>query len=690
MHRPQSRTSYLSTVWILLAIAILLACRTAAGAQLRREVFKQATAALLWPGASRSFLVTQDGSLDNGEWITRLGISCDSVSAGAAPAITFDGDDLPIAHWERRNGDVRWHFEAVSLPAFGDSDLVVSIQVSASNHGKQGHEAAIRATLEHSPGLFLAPDADSSSTTSFAWGPAYTSGRVHGYCLLQKVGCLALGSWYLAPGDCVSTRFIIPAYAVKPELLVEWAKTGHSVRVAEARRYWAARLERGVQLTLGDPGVESAFRSSVIILLGCTEFHDGRFIPIGNPFQYRDVWLRDGSRSATALAIAGQTETARKLASGFLAYQWPQGPFLSQRGQLDGTGEAIWALEQTMLRPQPDSNIVRFADRSLAAWRWAEVQRTCATLLGLPFRGVMPYCEPRDNELPQGRGQLIGTDAWTIRGYQATARLLASAGRVREAQSVLQSRSSYVAVLQSTLIHSGSQDIPPVWQGGGRDWGNLSVVYPCAALSASNPRGQALRDRLHRDSPAPGLVRCGGGDTLHTYLSADLGTWALLAHRPLEADQVLSALIRWRTASGGSPEMFSLRKRDFGNNLPPHATAAAAIVTLIRNCLIYDDDDTLRLTLGVRKSWWAGASVRRAPTRWGYINLKFHRKRQFAEWTWSPVPVPTAVSLPVGACAILPAHSPKAIALQPSVVLVPPGTGHIRIRLGVQSTDSRN
>ena len=68
---------------------------------------------------------------------------------------------------------------------------------------------------------------------------------------------------------------------------------------------------------------------------------------------------------------------------------------------------------------------------------------------------------------------------------------------------------------------------------------------------------------------------------------------------------------------GGAAEVFSRVTRDSASIPPPHATSAAALLTLIRNSLIHDDDDTLRLTLGAREAWWREASIQKAPTRWG-------------------------------------------------------------------------
>src|SRR5262245_52397538 len=108
----------------------------------------------------------------------------------------------------------------------------------------------------------------------------------------------------------------------------------------------------------------------------------------------------------------------------------------------------------------------------------------------------------------------------------------------------------------------------------------------------------------------------------------------------------MDSMIQWRTASGGAPELFVRATRDFGKNFPPHVTAAAALVSLVRNALIFDDGDTLALALGARESWWSGTIVRNAPTRWGNIDLRSAPARNHATWRSTAVPVWTVLTLP--------------------------------------------
>lgn len=169
-------------------------------------------------------------------------------------------------------------------------------------------------------------------------------------------------------------------------------------------------------------------------------------------------------------------------------------------------------------------------------------------------------------------------------------------------------------------------------------------------------------------------------DSLHYYVGSDLATWALLTGRRAQADSVLEAMLHWRSASGGAGELFA-HDGSYGNNLPPHATSAAALVALVRNALVFDDAEQLILTAGARAAWWRHGRVRRAPTRWGTIDLEFRRDGDHAEWRWTRVPVGAALALPPGTRWKDPLPAPLTPGPAPGMVLAPPGTTHARVAL---------
>ena len=651
------------------------------------EAFSTATAALMWPGASRSFEITPAGYLFNGAWELRIQPTAGRSLATPPRTIAYEQRWMPVAHWTRRSGSIRWDFEAAALPSpvSGDSGLFVSCLARASNLGP----AAQTARLECSFGVansacFTAWDMPAGTPSILEWA----GGRklAAGWTDATTNGADAKTSWTLAAGTAREQRFVLSAYPAPSQTLERWARTPHATRMKEARDYWTQTLSQGAQFKLADPELGSALRAALVVLLSCREVHAGRWSPVGGPFQYRDLWLRDAARAITALSVAGFTRESRDLAASLLRAQWPSGAFLTQRGQLDGTGQVLWTFEQAWLRPAPVDSITTTLHASLAAWRWCEEQRRLSRSTNRTIPGVLPVAEPHDNE--QVMAQLVGNDAWAIAGYRSLARMLQAAHRDGEADSVSASQRAYLADFDAALSQARGNDIPPSWQGGGRDWGNLAVAWPCGVLHPSDSRCRHLAERVWRASGGVGRCAYGDPDSLHGYVGVDLGTWAMLAGEPSVTDSELHQLLLWRTASGGAAELFSQRTRDFGRNLPPHATSAAALVSLVRNAVVFDDGDTLLLTLGAPARWWSGSRIEHAPTRWGVLDLTFERHNGEATWQWTPVPVWTALTLPPETL-LLEAPGAGLVAVPGArTVLAPPGTREARVKLAPRTGGS--
>jgi hypothetical protein len=140
-------------------------------------------------------------------------------------------------------------------------------------------------------------------------------------------------------------------------------------------------------------------------------------------------------------------------------------------------------------------------------------------------------------------------------------------------------------------------------------------------------------------------------------------------------------MLVWRSASGGAAELFSRSSHDWGRNAPPHATAAAVLVSLVRDALVYDEDDTLRITTGARARWWERGELHGAPSRWGVFDLRFALDGDEASWTWTPVPVWTSLTLPPGRVLAERPRTPLVGEPGSVRVLAPPGTRSARVKV---------
>ncbi len=186
---------------------------------------------------------------------------------------------------------------------------------------------------------------------------------------------------------------------------------------------------------------------------------------------------------------------------------------------------------------------------------------------------------------------------------------------------------------------TGVPYFPPMWDGGGRHWGNTETLWPTPLFDHDDPRVVSLIDHVRND--------WGGGYVEGTILlPLDPGakkTWAL--HPYMGSYTTMADLIRgnhekviedfyWyllhSTAAHAFPEGIFADKREAWYNTIPHVTGACNYVFMLRHMLIHEAGDELHL-LGAVPDWWLdeGQEIRveRAPTHFGMMNMIVRGKK---------------------------------------------------------------
>jgi hypothetical protein len=640
-----------------------------------RDPFTPRTAALLWPGAANAFLLSDTLRLSAGTFALAWR---GSYEGEPMPPGRFGRprSGSPVVVWFARGKLAAWRATFVPVPVSdGDaSRLLASVELTAEPLGTARGRAHLACAIE-ADSSFPVPAADDATPLVLGWhrsrngvppalGPSGTDGPV-----LELAAAAA-------PAHPARWRFLVAGSPRLAGRLPQAARTPHSAQIATAEQAWGRTLAGAARLRVGDPALEQAVDEALLVLMGCTERDGGRVRGIGNPFHYRDTWIRDASRQASALAQWGLAEPARAIAGELLDFQGGDGDLLSQPGQLDGTGEAMWAQGEVYARA-PGLSVPDSVVRSLArAWRWCERERALVRERAPAFAGLMPPADPRDNEL--ATGYLFGTDAWTLAGYRAAAAILERAGAHATADSVRRSIDDYASVLSARLRRRDGT-VPACWsRGDARDWGNFVALVPTGAVSLAEAGRAQLISPIARAS-SNGLATYGTPDTVHLYLGADLAVDALRMGRAAVWQRSLRSSLEAQTGTGGLPEMYSASTGGFGANLPPHATSAAALLVQLRQALAFDAlDDTLRLTLGTFGTWWRkGTTLERAPTRWGDVNLFFRLAGTHASWRWTPVPVWTELTVPPG--MVVDGVPDGVRAKDAWRILAPPGRGEVEV-----------
>lgn len=666
------------------------------------EHYAHSIAALGMPGARRAFQVGHGSVIGNGDAALEWRIA--SAESVRTSPVFFERDGVPVAHWWMVSARESVHFEAAAVPraALGDSSLMLSVRATATwladPPGECVLEMRVRARADDP--IHVPWDVEDTDTFDEQWRGRFA---IRNGLLVAGVdpalerqpadararqaptrgpgpGALsAVGRARLARGEQRQWHYWMPVYPsrAKGEGLERLA--GHDEVVGEVRATWRAWLDRTSPLVTPDSLVNAAWRAALVTLLASQERDRDEWVPIGNPFQYRDVWLRDGARVVRALAVAGLTDVARSDAWTLTRFQLPTGVLISQHGQLDGTGQALWALAQAATLPPSPEWATRTLPVARSALQWIELQRLLTRQLQIRYPGLLPFADPRDNEL--ARAQLVGNDAWGIAAARAAATLARVAGHDSLARAADSITVDYLAAFRAALVRTGSRDVPASWQGVGRDWGNLSAGYPTRVIAPGDPRLAALAGRVWGRAGGLGLASHAPLDTLHTYLAADLAQWALLADRPLAARAYLRDMLDHSSSTLGQAELFHRERRTFGANLPPHATASAVLVDLVRNMIVCDVRDTLDLALVGDAGWWRGTRFDRAVTRFGVIDVALESpsaERRRARWGTVRVPVRVRVADGERAVEVL---TPGAAAVDGHWILCPAGAREVEFRV---------
>jgi hypothetical protein len=401
--------------------------------------------------------------------------------------------------------------------------------------------------------------------------------------------------------------------------------------VADAKSWWQNQLNTGLQLHIGEEKVEKTFRASLMYLMLARErvpapdehrTDKNLYVQTVNLAQYHAFWLRDGSHMVHAYDLTGHPRNAAEALDFFATFQKPDGEFLSQPGEHDGWGEAMWAYGQ---------HFQLTGDRRFARSVFPRVQRAVDWLRQArsadPLH-MLPGGAPHDDELPEGWGHLTGDNFYALDGLREAILMADALGNRQLAadwQAQYQDYYHDLFQLLGELAKTNGGYIPACLDTNAYDWGNLLTLYPYELLPPMDPLVTAtLNEALTHYGE--GIMCYGPQSVLHQYLTMN-NTQARIARGEQQPAlrELYSILVHTSSTQAGwecGPQPWTTR--DFGNDLAPHNWFAADYIALLRNMLIRENGNTLDLLSVLSPAWTRPGqtlSVANAPTEFGPMNL---------------------------------------------------------------------
>lgn len=648
------------------------------------------------PGELAGFEVTPEGFVYNGhaELVFRAGARLVGLRA---PVRTLEGGRYPVLRYGQRLGAVSYDLDVFAARAAGQP--VAFVRVTLRNTSARPVRARWAVGVRYSggalkpsgvrrfryprPAAAQAPGLYAQPGTPFALGWAYGFGagtltrdgavlatfdpapagfdvelqHRDGTGPIRPSTTFGLVEYAvgLAPGARRRLDFRMPSQPVPDgsAAAVALRAASHAAHRRALLHGWRATFARAMTLALPERRVQEAFSASLMhILLPRYRLADGTWVQPVNKLRYHAFWLRDAAVMTQALDLAGLHAEARENLGFFGAWQRPSGQFISREGQLDGHGQALWAIGEHILRTG-DSAFAREAlprlDRAVAWLRRARQQDPL---------GIIPAGDPRDNELVAGH--LAGDSFWAVAGLAAAAdaaRRLGEGERAEAWGAELQAlRGAVRARVEEAAARNGGA-IPPVLdREGGMDWGNLWAAWPAPVLDPSAPVVTATIARA-RARFREGLATYGRFHNLHHYLGFRVWQTELLRGEQARVVHGLYAALAHTTATHGGFEtgVRPYARRSVDDNLAPHGWFAAELVALVRTMLVRERDGGIELLSAVPGRWLSpgrATVVRRAPTTLGAVDVTLRPVRGGARLRWAasvPEGTPLWWRVPAGA-----------------------------------------
>lgn len=393
------------------------------------------------------------------------------------------------------------------------------------------------------------------------------------------------------------------------------------------------------------------------------------YVVHANAFQYDHFWVRDGVKIIRALEYTGFQDIAEEcLRYLYTKYQQEDGSFMSQMGQLDGTGQGLWGLgmhyEFTKSRRWAEEAFVPASK----AVNWLKQQRQINDGLIQPTTVI-------DNE--QVIGRYLGHNLYALIGLKSVIPMARAAGKEdiaadweREYEDYYDDFMRHLDALTAgtngliTPTFEGFDALCPLYGAYGKnvgiDWGNLKTVYPTRILNPfdwrvnlsltvwrSMYREGLFTYPLHMDFSSihdyntqwitgTSLLRGEEMDVLH-----DLYYGFLLHTTATNAGcEGIDTLIRdFSYTTNDAPESIPEPLREYVStmtrsinplgNLAPHCQYAARLIWLMREMLVREEEHSLHIG-SVLSPEWLKPDTRikfSGPTTFGWTNVRWKNIR---------------------------------------------------------------
>ncbi|MDB6128070.1 MAG: hypothetical protein JWM35_1966 [Verrucomicrobia bacterium] len=374
---------------------------------------------------------------------------------------------------------------------------------------------------------------------------------------------------------------------------------------------WGAELAGLSKMRIADATMQRLFDHAVanVVLHSPDEVFPG-------PYTYKRFWFRDAVFILNALLALGGVERVRRAMKGFAPRQRRDGYFLSQEGEWDSNGEALWMYHRFAVvtgEALPDEWIAAVAKGA----RWIKRKRL-PTGTRRPEAGLLPAGFSAEHLGPNDF--YYWDDFWGVAGLRSAAALLQKTDS-RRADEFTREADDFLATIERSVPSGPQRRFPGAWPASPKRRmdagavGSLVADYPLQLFPPADRRIVLTADYLRDHSSFEGgffqnMIHSG----INPYLTMHLAQVRLRAGQAPAAWALIDCVAALASPTGQWPEAIHPRTGGGCMGDGQHIWAAAEWTFLLRNCFVREEPGRLVIGSGVRPEWWREGGAFFGPT----------------------------------------------------------------------------
>lgn len=384
---------------------------------------------------------------------------------------------------------------------------------------------------------------------------------------------------------------------------------------------WPESLADQCRINIPDQQIQRLYEIAIrtIILHSPKDVYPG-------PFTYKRFWFRDAAFIIYGLLVSGLIERAERAIDQFAKRQTARGYFLSQEGEWDSNGEALWIMRRfcEITGSKPKSSWLQSIRRG---GDWI-IKKRLPEKPDYLHAGLLPAGFSAEHLGPNDF--YYWDDFWGIAGLEAAAILMKMAGDPYSAVRFTDGAQLFQKAVERSLnkveARLGQKIIPasPYRRLDSGAIGSLVCGYPLQLTPADDVRLLNTNAFLLSNCMVDGgffqdMIHSG----INAYLTLHLAQILLRAGDPRHFS-LIRAVAELASPTGQWPEAIHPRTKGGCMGDGQHAWAAAEWVLMIRNCFVREEGDSLILAAGIPLEWLsAGTTISfgPAPTSFGTISI---------------------------------------------------------------------